>query len=921
MRKRFTTHSAAAGLSAALASIVFASSAFGMAIPVYAAGPSSEVSKEDTVYIMADPSGNETDTTVSSHLILDGATGTVRDASDLSDIINVKGDETFTDEDGTLVWDAGGQDIYYQGKTDKASPVKVHLTFLLDGKEITPEALKGKSGSLTIRVQYENDADVTVAVNGAKESVKSPFLMMTGIILPPDTFANVTVDNGRVVNTGSGNVVIGYGLPGLKDSLKLADLEEQLEEDIDSDSTTAADSTDTDKDDAAGKDTVAVKDDAADKDTATDKNTAAEQDAASDDLDFDTRDFKQKMRDGIEDLNISDTFEIHADVTDFSLGSTYTFAMSDLFNDLTTKDFLSVDSINEAMDKIKDAGTKLVDGSGELFDGTTKLQNGYGELDGGIKTLKSGVGELASGSGTLKSGVKQYVDGVNTLASGVTSYVGGAEQLADGIKSLSDLQTGIDQLKTGLDTLQKSTGSDSDLVKGVNALNTGMGQLQKAADSIDVDKISQLVQAGKGSLDAAGVDLTKVLNDFDGLESAKTQVDGLISQIETLKKGIEQAGAVIQEKSFNGAKDGAKQVTAKVGEAGIGNQVGAAVGNQVKSQLPESLAMESIPEISVDLSGLSEEEQAKVQAQINAANAKINAANSQIQQAQGTYQAARGAVGTAADTAAKTAADTVIQNIQGGIDANVVAPAFDPANVAQLTGGLDQLDKKAQEISATLGNVVNSASYQALKAQLPELKNTLNSLISSDPVKKLGTLQSSVDQLADGTASLKKAIDGKLVPGVRQLDEGAAKLSSSSSKGIKALQNGAAKLTGNDKKLKDGAKEVKSAGTKLFSGADALVDGILKLQTGSETLSGGSNTVKEGIGALHDGADQLHSGLVKLDREGIQKLADLTEGDLNDLVSRVKAVLSEEASYSSFTGAADGMPSSTKFVIETAAIE
>ena len=601
----------------------------------------------------------------------------------------------------------------------------MHLTFLLDGKEITPEALKGKSGSLTIRVQYENDADVTVAVNGTKESVKSPFLMMTGIILPPDIFTNVTVDNGRVVNTGSGNVVIGYGLPGLKDSLKLADLEEKLDEEMDSDSTTAADSADKDaaagKDDSADKDTAAGEDDAADKDSAEKQNTGAKNNTdASGDLDFDTHEIKQKMRDGIEDLNISDTFEIHADVTDFSLGSTYTFAMSDLFNDLTTKDFLSVDSINEAMDKIKEAGTKLVDGSGELFDGTTKLQDGYGELDGGIKTLKSGVGELASGSGTLKSGVKQYVDGVNTLASGVTSYVDGAEQLAGGIKSLSDLQTGIDQLKTGLDTLQKSTGSSSDLVKGVNALNTGMGQLQKAADSIDVNKISQLVQAGKGSLDAAGVDLTKVLNEFDGLDSSKTQVDGLITQIETLKKGIEQAGAAIQEKSFNGAKNGAKQVAAKVGEAGIGSEVGAKVGSQFQSPLPKSLAMEPISEINVDLSGLPEEERAEVQEQINAANAKINAANGQIQQAQGTYQAARDAVGNAADKAAKTAADTVIQKIQDGIDANVVAREFDPATVAQKGTGNQYHARKCRQ-QCLLSGAESTASGAQEYPEQPDL--------------------------------------------------------------------------------------------------------------------------------------------------------------------------------------------------------
>ena len=866
MKKTSTARAIALGLSVSIASAMPA------AVTVQA--DASSVSKEDTVYIMADAAGNETDTTVSSHLILDGASGSVKDTSNLRDIMNVKGDETFTDDNGTLIWDAAGQDIYYQGKTDQPAPVKVHLNFLLDGKKMSPDQLAGKSGHLKIQVQYENDADVTVDINGESEHVKSPFLMMTGIILPPDTFSNVTVDNGRIVNTGSGNVVIGYGMPGLKESLKLGDLEEKLSKE-----------------------------------------------EPDETLDFDTTEVKQKLRDGIEDLNISDTFEIEADVTGFSLGSTYTFALSDLFGDLTTSDFLSVDGINEAMDKIKEAGTKLVDGSGELFDGTTELQDGYGKLDDGINALKDGVGELAEGSGTLKDGVNKYVDGVNSLASGVTSYVDGAEQVADGIDSLTDLQKGISELKTGLDTLNSGTNSSSDLIKGINALNSGMKQLQKAADSIDVDKISKLVQAGQGSLDAAGVDLNQVISEFDGLEKTKGEVDGLIKQIETLKGGIVQAGAAIQDKSFNGAKDGAQQVVSAVEGAGIGGQVGSAVTGEVQSKLPQSLSLSEIPSVNVDLSGLSEEEAAKIQEQINAANTQISAANGQIQQAQGTYQAAYNAVGSAAGAAAEKAAGTAIANIRNGISENVTAPDFDPSNVAQLTGGLDQLIAKAQGISTKLGNVISSSSYQALKAQLPELKSTLNNIISADPVKKLGTLQTSVNQLADGTSSLKNAVDKQLVPGIQKLDEGAKTLNTASSKGISKLQSGVKKLTENDKKLKSGAKQLKSSGKKLKEGVSTLDQGSARLKAGSAELSTGSASVKDGIGQLHDGADQLHSGLIKLDEQGIQKLADLTEGDLKDLISRVKAILSDDASYSSFTGAAGDMSTTTKFVIETAAIE
>ena len=87
MKKTSTARAIALGLSVSIASAMPA------AVTVQA--DASSVSKEDTVYIMADAAGNETDTTVSSHLILDGASGSVKDTSNLRDIMNVKGDETF----------------------------------------------------------------------------------------------------------------------------------------------------------------------------------------------------------------------------------------------------------------------------------------------------------------------------------------------------------------------------------------------------------------------------------------------------------------------------------------------------------------------------------------------------------------------------------------------------------------------------------------------------------------------------------------------------------------------------------------------------------------------------------------------------------------------------------------------------------
>ena len=100
----------------------------------------------------------------------------------------------------------------------------------------------------------------------------------------------------------------------------------------------------------------------------------------------------------ISDLNINSGFEITADVTDFSLDSTFTVAVSDLFDKLAKDDVISVDDFNDAVSSIQDAGVQLVDGSKELFDGATLLDDKYGDLNDGISALKSGVDQLAGGS-------------------------------------------------------------------------------------------------------------------------------------------------------------------------------------------------------------------------------------------------------------------------------------------------------------------------------------------------------------------------------------------------------------------------------------------------------------------------------------------------------------------------------------------
>ena len=187
---------------------------------------SKAVGKDETVYVKTDASGNTKDITVSDWLKNTDGTSSIQDASDLTDITNVKGDETYAQEDnGDMLWTSDGSDIYYQGKSNGQLPVDVKITYYLDGQEIAPENLAGKSGKVKIRFDYTNNSKKTVKVNGKEEEIYTPFLMASAMILPGDNFKNVEVSNGKVISDGSNNSVVGIALPGLEDSLKLDELD------------------------------------------------------------------------------------------------------------------------------------------------------------------------------------------------------------------------------------------------------------------------------------------------------------------------------------------------------------------------------------------------------------------------------------------------------------------------------------------------------------------------------------------------------------------------------------------------------------------------------------------------------------------------------------------------------------------------
>lgn len=178
--------------------------------------PVSALSKTETVYSKLNYNGEVTDTIVNELLVNDKELDTINDYSTLTDIINISDDNDFTNSNNNLTFNAMGKNVMYQGKSVKTLPITTKITYKLDGKEIKLEDLLGKSGNVTINIKYIN--------NEKHGNLYTPFVVTTTTMIDSNNNSNITVNNGKTIENGSKNLVVGISAPGLYESLNLDEL-------------------------------------------------------------------------------------------------------------------------------------------------------------------------------------------------------------------------------------------------------------------------------------------------------------------------------------------------------------------------------------------------------------------------------------------------------------------------------------------------------------------------------------------------------------------------------------------------------------------------------------------------------------------------------------------------------------------------
>ena len=163
-----------------------------------------DTDKSEIVHAKAKTNGNIYETEVDVSLRNNHAEA-ITDTTNLSDIRNTKGDEAYTLEGNTLIWENKGEDISYNGKSEEPLPIQTTITYKLDGKDVTSEDLVNKSGNVEITYQFQNITDPVV-----------PFAVMTVLALDTDEFSNVKVNHGKVISLDDSLIVLGYALPNIE---------------------------------------------------------------------------------------------------------------------------------------------------------------------------------------------------------------------------------------------------------------------------------------------------------------------------------------------------------------------------------------------------------------------------------------------------------------------------------------------------------------------------------------------------------------------------------------------------------------------------------------------------------------------------------------------------------------------------------
>ena len=514
-----------------------------VAVPTVASA-ATDTSKEETVYVVTNANGSQNEVIVSDHLENTLNESSISDYTTLSDVKNVKGDEEYTEsEDGTLTWDAEGNDIYYQGTTSEEVPVTMDITYYLDGEKVDASKLEGASGDLEISIDYKNNSNVNGTI--------VPFVVMTGMMVSDDCMSDISINHGKVIDDGDKEVIVGLAAPGLTEELGISEDDLGFGDNV----TIEAKVTDLEMQDMM---TIVIN--ALGEDTDLGDFANLDYDEQIDALESGAK----ALKDGSETLyeGLSTLYEATPELAD------------------------GVEQLSDGADQVADGASQVNDGASQVDSGAKQVADGASDVADGAAQVDEGASELYDGtvqlSGTLKSSMKQISESVKEAASGAATINSGLntlktsvdEQLIPGVKKVDG---GLSDVYANLKTNEKSAYNLSS--KAANASSAAKGYSDQATS----DATSAAQSAGTAAKELSNnlAALKALVESGDLSEDAYNAIADAASQAKSASESA--TSAATNAGTASAYSDGANQAAA--GAATVADKVSESLDGEGENDL------------------------------------------------------------------------------------------------------------------------------------------------------------------------------------------------------------------------------------------------------------------------------------------------------------------------------------------------
>ena len=661
--------------------------------------------------------------------------------------------------------------VYENGAEIEASelPVKEKVTYMLDGREISADELKGKNGHVVIRYEFESLQKETVELDGERAEMAVPFAVMTCLILPEEHFSNVSVTNGRMYQDGSRTIAGGLLLPGLSEDLQLDSLS--------LDALKSEDKADSDSEETAE-----------------------------------------------EDIRLPSELEIEADAKDFELGLSLSVVTDDAFGKMDLPKILDGMEGDEKLDELESGMSQLLDGSQKLYEGLDTLFNKAAELSAGVSALNDGASALAGGAETLSGGGKNLQDGAAKVNAGASELLNGAGSLSEGAKTLSG---GLQEISAQSDTLRSGA-----MQVFAALLQTAQDQITASGieiPALTADNYEAVLNGVIASLDQDAV-YQQALN---AVTEEVSKNRGIVEEkvTEAVKAGVEEkvSAAVKAEVSGKVQKAAAAEAEEAITEA-VQAEVQSQVAEAVKAQVSDEAQAEALigkqteakmqsEEIKAQIASLKEEkmQSAEMQALISEKteeqmqSAEVQAAIAQNTEEQMQSDEVQAVISQQTETQIQK---LIADNMAGDeVQSKLSAASAGVQKLASLKASLDSYRAFYNGLCSY------SAGVDQCSAGAASLLDGANKLNAG-----AGTLLSGTSDLSDGASKLSAGIDS-LAEGAKKLSDGTSELNSH----MPELLSGTEKLRNGSKDLHEGIEKLDEEGIeKLRSFVDGDVSGLMK---------------------------------------------------------------------------------------------